>query len=136
MIIYVTIIIITIVLIISIFYLVSKKDSYRKTRISETVDWLYECINNICYHSKININYKILETDKLSYVDNNIIYLVIWNEKHDRIYNENTLLFSCLTKIQQIIKDTNQIDIFDIAKKLGYYDSDIPIESDYVTIIF
>jgi hypothetical protein len=112
-------------------YCIENKNTYKNFIISETINWLYDAINKICYRSNININYKIIETNDMSYVDDNIIYLVVWNKKHDRIYNENTLLYSCLTKIPQLLQD-DKANLMETAIKLGYYDPNIPTEQDYI----
>jgi len=133
MILYILLFIIIIILIILIIiFIFNRPESYKSIKINETIDWLYEAINKISYHSDISIIYKIIETKQISYVDNNIIYLVIWDEKHDRIYNENTLLYSCLHKFSQILGEDFKSVLFETAIKLGYYDPTIPKESDYL----
>ena len=126
-------------------------DLIRQQKVNETIQWLYQAVNNVCYHCNMTPIYNIVETSQISYTDkvthpHNIkgtIYLVVWNDKHSRVFNHNTLMYAMLHEITHILSpsihheppfDSIESILINTAIDLGYYDPTIPIESNYMTL--
>lgn len=123
----------------------------RQQKVDETVQWLYRCVNDICYNCNMSPIYEIKENFQISYTDkittpHNIkgtIYLVIWNETYGRVFNHNTLIYAVLHEIAHILSpsihheppfDSIETILLNKAVELAYYDPNIPIESNYITL--
>lgn len=127
----------------------SNYETIRKQKVKDTIQWLYQITNEICYHCHMTPIYNIIETSQITYSDKitgqtkGAIYLVIWNDKHSRIFNHNTLIYATLHEIAHILSpsirheppfDSIEKLLINTATNLGYYDPDIEIESNYVTL--
>jgi hypothetical protein len=123
----------------------------RKQKVTETIQWLYQAVNDICYRCNMSPIYDIIETTQITYTDKIInphnikgtIYLVIWDEIHGRVFNHNTLIYAILHEITHILSpsihheppfDSIESILLNAAIDLGYYDPNIPIESHYMTL--
>ena len=129
-------------------------DYYQQTRqrkVQETIQWLYQAVNDVCYRCNMSPIYDIVEANQITYTDkvttpHNIkgtIYLVIWNEQHERVFNHNTLMYAMLHEIAHILSpsvhheppfDSIESILMNTAINLGYYDPSIPIEPNYMTL--
>lgn len=120
----------------------------RQEKIKETVQWLYRSVNDICYNCDMAPIYEIRESFHITYSEkiNNtkgIIYLVIWDNEHQSVFNRNTLLYSVIHEITHILSPSiNHKEPFDSietlllnkAVELLYYDPNIPLEPNYLTL--
>ena len=123
----------------------------RQEKVNETIQWLYQSVNDICYHCNMSPVYEIIETSQITYTDKIIsphnikgtIYLVVWNEAHGRVFNNNTLIYAILHEIAHILSPSihhqppfDSIESILLAKAidLAYYDPNVPIESHYMTL--
>lgn len=109
---------------------VQKIESYKEKKIKETIRWLYKVINTIFYTYQYDIVYEIRNNNKLSYIDkqNNklIINVIIWDDTHNRPYDNNSLLLNIIQQLS-ISMETTKIpalliyqNLIDIAMMLGY----------------
>lgn len=132
----------------------NRVDTYemqRQRKITDTIEWLYQAINDVCYRCNMSPLYNIVETTQITYTDkvtgaHNIkgtIFLVIWNEKHSRVFNHNTLIYAALHEIAHILSpsihhqppfDSIENILLNAAVELGYYDPNIPMETNYITL--
>lgn len=150
------IIIILLIIGLAIIYLcidfyVDEYEVFRKHKVNETIQWLYQVVNDICYKCNMSPIYNIVETSQITYTDKIIrphnitgtIYLVIWNDKHGRVFHHNTLIYAILHEIAHILSPSihheppfNSIEslLINTAIDLGYYDQNISIESNYITL--
>ena len=132
----------------------AKTDQYeivRTQKVHETISWLYQSVNDICYHCNMSPIYDIRETAQITYTEkitkpHNIkgtIYLVVWDEKHSRVFNCNTLMYAVLHEIAHILSpsihheppfDSIETLLLNTATNLGYYDPNVSIESHYMTL--
>lgn len=123
----------------------------RQQKVNDTIQWLYQIVNDVCYHCNMSPIYDIVETGQITYTDkitkiHNIkgtIYLVVWDEQHCRVFNHNTLVYAMLHEITHILSpsihheppfDSIENILINTAINLGYYDPDMPIESNYMTL--
>lgn len=161
MILYTVYILIVILLIIGLIYVyikfepnlneINHYESIRKRRVTEIIQWLYQAVNDVCYRCNMSPIYDIIETSHITYTDKIInphnikgtIYLVVWDEKHDRVFNHNTLIYAVLHEIAHILSpsthheppfDSIETLLLNTAIDLGYYDPNISIESHYMTL--
>lgn len=126
-------------------------DTVRDKKVKETIKWLYRSVNDICYHSNMSPIYEIIENDQITYtekiikndISKGIIYLVIWDDTHNRLFQTNTLIYAILHEITHIISPSSHHEapfdsieniLLNKAIALGYYDRDIPFESHYMTV--
>lgn len=136
------------------FYLTFDSDQYQSVRakqITETINWLYHSVNDVCHHCNMSPIYNIVESHQITYTDklttthtiNGTINLVIWNDKYNRIFHRNTLIYAMLHEISHILSpsihhdppfDSIESILLNMATRLGYYDPNVPIESHYVTL--
>jgi len=148
------IIIIMVLLCLVWIYVYPRVDEYQKTRknnVKTTIEWLYHAVNDICYRCNMSPIYDIVESKQITYTDkitktHNIkgtINLVIWDEKHDRIFSYNTLMYAMLHEIAHILSpsvhheppfDSIEQILINKAIELEYYDEKIVIESNYMTL--
>jgi hypothetical protein len=132
----------------------AKTDHYevvRSHKVKETIRWLYQSVNDICYQCNMSPIYNIHETTNITYTEkltNNhnikgIIYLVVWDEKNSRVFNPNTLMYAVLHELAHILSpsihheppfDSIETILLNTATNLGYYDPEIDIESHYMTL--
>lgn len=127
--------------------------SFHKNKVNETIRWLYQAVNDICYQCNVSPTYEIIETSKITYTDKNIsthnirgkIYLVLWDDIHERMFNNNTIMYAILHEIAHILSpsihheppfDTIESMLLNKAIDLGYYDSSKMIDPDYMTLDF
>jgi len=123
----------------------------RQRRVNETIAWLYRSVNDVCYQCNMSPIYEIKQTSQITYTDkvsssHNIkgsIYLVIWNDLNERIFDHNTLIYATLHEIAHILSpsihheppfDSIEHILLQKAIDLTYYDPNIPIESNYMTL--
>lgn len=123
----------------------------RQKQTQETIQWLYRAVNDICYRCNMSPIYDIVETTQITYTDkitkpHNIkgtIYLVLWNDRHGRVFSHNTLIYAMLHEITHILSpsihheppfDSIEAILINMAINLGYYDPNIPMESNYMTL--
>jgi hypothetical protein len=123
----------------------------RRQNVNDTIEWLYQIINDVCYHCNMSPIYDIVETSQITYTDkitktHNIkgtIYLVVWDDKYGRVFNHNTLVYAVLHEISHILSpsihheppfDSIESLLMNTAINLGYYDPSIPMESNYMTL--
>ncbi len=124
-------------------------ENIRQQKIKDTIQWLYQITNEICYHCHLSPIYDIVETTQITYSDKipnhtkGTIYLVMWNDKHSRIFNHNTLIYATLHELAHILSpsihheppfDSIEKLLITTATNLGYYDPKISIESNYLTL--
>ena len=111
---YIIIIFIIIVFCICIYNVLNLKiHNYKFLKsivINDTLDWLYQSINEICNESKLYPIYTIKPHDTLTFsekleIKKGIIYISIWDNKNDRLYNNNTLLVKSLHEISNILTE-------------------------------
>lgn len=152
---YIHVIGIVVILIVLIFIYVRIKpqtnhyENERQRQVNNTIQWLYKAVNDICYRCNMSPNYKIIETDQITYTDKIInntkgtINLVIWNERYDRTFNNNTLMYATLHEVAHILSptihheppfDSIESILINMATNLGYYDPTIPMEANYTTL--
>jgi len=151
-------IIITILLLIGLIWVYVRLDDpynqhefIRQQKVNETIQWLYRSVNDICYNCNMSPIYEIKENFQITYTDkitapHNIkgtIYLVIWNEIYDRVFNHNTLIYAVLHEIAHILSpsihheppfDSIESILLNKAVELSYYDPNIRMESNYITL--
>jgi len=153
--IYMVIIVIIIIILVWIYERVNRgyneEEMIRKQKVKETIKWLYKCVNDICYSCDMAPVYEIKESFQITYSEKNInrnnikgmIYVVIWNDKYSRVFNRNTLIYAVLHEIAHILSPSIQHkDPFDAIEKvllnkaieLSYYDPNIPMEENYLTL--
>lgn len=123
----------------------------RQSKVNETIRWLYQAINDICYQCNMSPIYEIKETSRITYTDkvsssHNVkgtINLVIWDDKYGRIFNYNTLIYAMLHEITHILSpsihheppfDSIESILLNKAIELSYYDPNIPMEPQYMTL--
>jgi len=103
----------------------SEYDTFQSRKIEETKQWLYHAINAICYHCDINLSYTIMETDTITHIDGEIVYLVMWDTLHGRVYSNNKLLYDMINELSKrdyVSPDKNINSVLlTTAKNLGYY---------------
>lgn len=152
---YVQIVVIIVILIVLVMlYFRRYYDSnelIRRKQVNETIQWLYRAVNDICYRCNMHPVYNIIETNHITYTDkvtnpHNIkgtIYLVIWNEESGCTFQHNTLIYAMLHEIAHILSPSihheppfNSIEqiLINTATDLGYYDPQIQMESNYMTL--
>jgi hypothetical protein len=119
--------------------------------VDETIEWLYQAVNAVCYRCNMSPIYNIIETEQITYTDKTIsshnikgtINLVIWDDTKGRVFNRNTLMYAMLHEITHILSpsihheppfDSIETLLLDTATRLGYYDPSVPIESHYTTL--
>lgn len=110
------IIILILILIIIICFLFFYRKEYT------ILDKLNFDVNNILNHSGLNIVVRIMESDKISYWEDNKIFIV--RKKGLHYYNYDTLLYICLVQASKMIdvaKNSKSILklLENSAKKLG-----------------
>lgn len=123
----------------------------RQEKVKETIKWLYQSVNDICYHCNMSPIYEIKETSQITYTDKTIvphnikgtIYLAIWDPVHRKIFDHNTLIYSVLHEVAHILSpsvkheppfDSIESLLLNKATDLSYYDPNIPIDSNYLTL--
>lgn len=123
----------------------------RRQHVHNTIQWLYRAVNDVCYRCNMSPSYQIVETSQITYTDkvatpHNIkgtIYLVVWCEQHGRVFSHNTLMYAMLHEITHILSpsvhheppfDSIESLLINTAINLGYYDPNIPIEPNYMTL--
>ena len=126
----------------------------RKQKVNETIQWLYGAVNDICYQCNMSPIYEIIETSQITYTEkgNNFsniksgegkIYLVIWNESQEQLFNYNTLIYAMLHEIAHILSpsvhhkppfDSIESKLLNKARDLNYYNPNISLESNYMTL--
>ena len=142
---YIIIIFIIIVFCICIYNVLNLKINnykfFKSIVIKDTLDWLYQSINEICNESKLYPIYTIKPHDTLTFsekleIKKGIIYISIWDNKNDRLYNNNTLLEKSLHEISNILTENNynfdfiEKNLINTAINLGYYDINAKIERE------
>ncbi len=130
---------------------INRYEIIKKQRVNNMIEWLYYTVNDICYECDVSPTYNIVETSQITYTDKIIkghdsmgtIYLVVWNDKQNRVFNHNTLIYAILHEISHILSpsihhnppfDSIETTLLDKAIDLGYYNKNIPFESDYITL--
>lgn len=126
------------IIVLLIYYgLYSKKDHivYLNKR---KIKGLKNKINNILEHENIKIYYDIVESYNITYTTNKkLIHLVIWNNKENKYYDDNTLLYVLIHEITHIIcndnhesKNFNYIEekLLKTAYNYNYYNDQINSE--------
>jgi len=153
---YILIVILLIIVLIYIYVkfdsrLISNYELIRNQKVNEMIQWLYQAVNDICYRCNMSPVYNIIETSHITYTDKVInshtirgtIYLVIWDEKHGRVFNHNTLIYAILHEITHILSpsihhkppfDSIETLLLNTAIDLGYYDPNMEIEPHYLTL--
>jgi hypothetical protein len=137
------------IFIIKIFIINNYKNykNYKSISIKDTIDWLYQSINEICYECKLYPIYTIKQNDTLTFsekIDKNkgIIYISLWDDKNDRLYSNTTLLFKTLHEISNILSENNynfdfiEKNLINTAINLGFYDINDKIEQEEIFNIF
>lgn len=149
------IVIVTIILL-CLFYIYLKPtqtshyEEIRKAKVNESISWLYQTVNNVCYQTNFSPIYTLNETAQITYTEKNKdirnkgeIYLVVWDEDHGRTFNKNTLIYAVLHEVAHILSpnpnhnhpfDLIEASLLNKAIELGYYDATIPMESNYATM--
>jgi len=142
---YIIIIFIIIVFCICIYNVLNLKiinyNIFKNIIINDTIDWLYQSINEICYKSKLYPIYTIKPHDTITFsqkinINKGIIYISVWDDKNDRLYNNNTLLFKTLHEISNILTENNfnfdfiEKNLINTAINLGYCDINDKIEQE------
>lgn len=152
---YIRIAIVILILVVLIWiYLRPQIDQYesiRRQQVHNTIQWLYRTVNDICYRCNMAPIYEIIETKQITYTDKvtnphnikGIIYLVVWDEPHGRVFNHNTLIYAMLHEITHILSpsihheppfDSIESILMNMAINLEYYDPTVPFESNYMTL--
>ena len=152
---HVAIIIVILFILILIYVRLNPKiyqyENIRRKQVQDTIQWLYRATNDVCYRCNMSPIYEIVETNQITYTDKVInthnikgtIYLVIWNEQYGRVFNHNTLMYAMLHEIAHILSpsvhheppfDSIETILMNSAGNLGYYDPNIPIEPNYMTL--
>ena len=94
----------------------------RTREINITIQRLHKDINAICYRSGISLNYRIEDSEGMTFTEDSddkyIIHLVVWNDNYKRPYDYNSLIHNTLTEISAI---TNNNKLLIIAQQLGLY---------------
>ena len=122
-------------------YKINNNKNFKNIIIKDTIDWLYQSINDICYECKLYPIYTIKLHDTLTFsekLDKNkgIIYISVWDDKKDRLYSNTTLLFKTLHEISNILSENNynfdfiEKNLINTAINLGYYDINDKIEKE------
>lgn len=123
----------------------------RQQQVRETIQWLYQTVNEVCYRCNMAPLYEIVETTQITYTDkvtnpHNIkgtINLVVWDDEHSRVFHHNTLIYAMLHEIAHILSpsihheppfDSIESILLNNAMNLGYYDPSIPMEANYMTL--
>lgn len=122
----------------------------KQQKVNDTIQWLYRSVNDICYQCNMSPIYEIIETSQITYTDkitNSVstgkIYLVVWNESRDQLFNYNTLMYAMLHEISHILSpsvhheppfDSIESMLLNKAIDLNYYNPNISIESNYMTL--
>lgn len=138
--------IIGIIIIILIYYymnfdydpLIAERQYY----IDQTITWLYQTTNKICYSCGLYPIYEIKPTNQITYTEKTnlhegTIYLVIWDEVHSRVFTPNTLLYTTLQEISHVLSSpTASFSVISTlllnkATEFGYYDPFVPPEPHY-----
>jgi hypothetical protein len=129
----------------------NQEEFIRQQKVKETIQWLYRAVNDICYSCNMSPIYEIKETFQITYSEkitniHNIkgtIYLVVWNEKYGRVFSRNTLLYAVLHEIAHILSpsvhhkepfDSIETLLLNKAIELSYYDPNISMEPNYLTL--
>lgn len=130
----------------------SKTVNIQEIKVNESIQWLYRIVNDVCYQCNITPIYTIKETSGLTYTDKiinkladtkGIIYLVVWDDKYSRTFNNNTLTYAVLHEIAHIVSPSQNHEppfddiesmLLNKAIELSYYDPNVPIESHYATM--
>jgi hypothetical protein len=123
----------------------------KRQAINDTQTWLHQSVSDVCRRCNMSPIYNIIETSQITYTDkvinphniNGTIYLVIWDEKHDRTFNHNTLIYAVLHEIAHILSpsihheppfDTIETILLNKARELKYYDPNTGVEPHYITL--
>ena len=123
----------------------------RQQKVNDTIQWLYRCVNDICYDCNMTPIYEIKENFQITYTEKNIsphnvkgtIYLVVWDDLQGRVFNHNTFVYAVLHEIAHILSpsvhheppfDAIENILLDKAYELSYYDPNIPIDPNYITL--
>ena len=130
---------------------VDQYENIRQKQVNDTIKWLYQAINNVCYACNMSPIYDIKENHQITYTDKitsshnikGIIYLVLWDDSPGRVFNNNTLIYASLHEIAHILSpsihheppfDSIESILLNKAIDLQYYDPNIGIESHYLTL--
>ena len=121
-------------------YNIDNYNLIKSKQITQTIDWLYQIINKICYECKLYPIYSINNNDTLTYTEHlsenkGIINIILWDNYNERLYSNNTLLYKTLHEITNILtnnkynSDFIETKLINTAINLGFYD--INIKSEY-----
>lgn len=126
-------------------------ETARQEKVDTTIKWLYQSVNDVCYQCNMSPVYEIKETGQITYTDkvlapHNIkgtINLAIWDPTHHRIFDHNTLMYSVLHEVAHILSpsikheppfDSIETLLLTKAHELAYYDPNLPIDPNYLTL--
>lgn len=145
--------IVVIVMIILMIIYVRFDDPHKSTksvRVQSTIQELYRKCNKVCQACNMHPMYTIVESQTITssekrnpYHNIGTIYLVLWNEHSNELYDDNTLMYSMLHEISHLLSpsvghqppfDNIEHTLLVAAERLGYYRSEIPVDARYRTI--
>lgn len=137
-------------------YITNKSYCYKQQQISETIDWLYGNVNRICDECHFKPIYNIYLTNNITHVEKSEnfkgdinggfkgdIYISIWNDKLNRTFHKNTLIYAVLHEIAHLLSpseghqepfDNIENILLNKAIELDIWDPNIIIESNYKTM--
>lgn len=154
----ITVIIISILILLLLIWIYLRYDCkanhsniVRAETVNQTIKWLYQTINHICNSCNMHPIYEIKETHQITYTEKvssphnikGIIYLVIWDEINNIPFNKNTLLYAMIHEISHILSpsihhqppfDSIENLLLSTATNLGYYNPNLGIDSNYMTL--
>lgn len=148
---YIVIVLVICIMLIWIYSPHLSRNNSRQQQTKEALIWIQDAINHVCKVCNMSPMYTIVETRQITYTykiltHHNVsgtIYLAIWDDTHDTIFSYNTLIYAALHEIAHILSPSthhappfNTIEtlLLDTAGQLGYYNADIAIDPNYITL--
>lgn len=126
----------------------SKSNNDERERV---VDWLKMVVDHVCRKCNMNPNYELRTDTNITYTEKSIfnyntsgvIYLAIWDNIDNKLFQINTLVYSVLHEIAHVLSpsikheppfDTIESLLLTTAHQLSYYNPNIPHDPHYITI--
>lgn len=102
----------------------------RMHAVNDTLAWLHQTLNLICYYSDISASYslRVGDTVRCESSDSGMhtIYIVIWDSENQRLYDTHTLLYAVIYALSHAMSDAPdalESVLINAAIKLGYFDT-------------
>jgi hypothetical protein len=118
-----------------------KKVDDRFQLIKEEIQRLYDDLDQIVDAAHISSQYNLYVSDTETYVKNQRdIYLVVWNEEQNKLFDHNTLLGAALHELVHILCpepghpplfDQIEDHLVDLSIELGLYDPNQASDPSY-----